>query len=674
VISARYLLLCLLSAGLWLDGDYVGRAHAQREPQVRVEMSADRTELSTNDAVTLRIFVQTQGSGQPDIEIPELEGFQVVQRAVQRPMQLSFGFGNAQPVVTSTTQYTFVLVPVGVGKFKIPPVQVSFGQRVFQSRDLVLTVTAPGDPGAATPGALGAGTTTGTTGTSRPTGTTGTTGAQPPAAAPSLNQDADRDTAADAEPANSGDAWVFDKDAFLRTVVDKVTPYEGEQVTATIYLYTRQNLQQVPAVQNEASTDGFWVQDLLNPTRALEPTRQIINGRAYWAYTLRRFAAFPLRDGDLSIGSMGLTISRESIFDIFDPAGRGPSTLQRKSVPVLLHVQPLPAESKPTGAVAVGDFQFESSLDRSQVATGDAVTWTVALRGRGNLRAVKLNPPATAGLQILQPEIRDLTESPNDRVQSTRTFQWLVVPQKPGEYRLPVLSLHTFDPETRNYKKLSTEPLQLTAAGAATNTQAGRSGASDAGAGVASMDTPDGSEGEADEAWPPLSTHSRLLRAQAALDTRRFYAGLLLLWPLLYACAALGPGALTRLRTRSEGDAEQLALRNAHKRLREAERALQARDARAFHAALATAISSSLEARLGENISGLTHSALQRTLIGQGMPEARAKSICEVLAACDFARFSSTQVDEDSMRMLLGRAEQLHKHIVSFAPRAREVA
>ena len=133
-----------------------------------------------------------------------------------------------------------------------------------------------------------------------------------------------------------GDVAIFDNEAFLRTVVDKVEPYEGEQVVATIYLYTRHNLQQVPAVQAEASTDGFWVQDLLSATRSLEPTRQVIKGRGYWVYVLRRFAAFPLRSGELTIGSMSLTLTRDSLFDLFDPM-RGPASLDRKSVPVLLH-------------------------------------------------------------------------------------------------------------------------------------------------------------------------------------------------------------------------------------------------------------------------------------------------------------------------------------------------
>ena len=107
---------------------------------VRVEMTADRTSLSMQDQVAVRIFVQTQGSEQPEISLPEFEGFQVTQRSVQRPMQFSFGFGQQAPTVTASTQYTFVLQPMGPGTFKIPPVKVSMGRNVFQSAALTLTV------------------------------------------------------------------------------------------------------------------------------------------------------------------------------------------------------------------------------------------------------------------------------------------------------------------------------------------------------------------------------------------------------------------------------------------------------------------------------------------------------------------------------------------------------
>jgi hypothetical protein len=640
VKRARYafvwiVLLCCVAA----------RAEAQREPQVRVELSADKSELPVNDNVTVRVYVQANGAGQPDIEVPEFEGFQIVQKAVQRPMQFSFGFGQSQPVVTSTTQYTFVLVPTGAGTFKIPPVKVTMGQRVFQSKPLVLTVTGQAQGNVQQqPQQLGA----------QPL-----SGGTQPEPTPSGN-------AATPAPQASGDVSIYDNEAFLRTVVDKLEPYEGEQVTSTIYLYTRHNLQQVPAVQAEASTDGFWVQDLLSATRSLEPTRQVINGRGFWVYVLRRFAAFPLKSGELTIGSMALTISRETMFDLFNPTS-APAEAERKSVPVLLKVKALPSENRPAGPVAVGSFEIKSTLDRAQVATGDAVTWTATLRGRGNLRAIKLPDPTLSGLQVLQPEVHDLTETPQDRVQSTRTFAWLVVPQQPGTYNLPTLSLDTFDPASGTYKRISSERLTLTAAGAAAaGSVPSVPSATDDKANARGEDAD-----ERNEAWPPLHAQSALSRARTPISAHSYYSLLLLLWPLLWLGVSFGPSGVARLRSRGQGTAEQVALRNAHQRLKRARDAHGGNDPRLFHAEISAALNMALEARLGENVSGLTQSQLRRRLAELGVADKLSTDVCEVLSQCDFARFSSAAVNADEMQRILARAEHVWEALASFSPQAQ---
>ena len=641
---ARYALLCSL-----LLSCVATRAEAQREPQVRVELSADKAELAVNDNVTVRVYVQTQGAGQPDIEVPEFEGFQVVQRAVQRPMQFSFGFGQSQPVVTSTTQYTFVLVPMGAGTFKIPPVKVTLGQHVFQSKPLVLTVTGQAQGNAAQGNAP------------QPGSAPQQLGAQPLSGGTVEPQPSAR--AATPAPQAAGDVAVYDNEAFLRTVVDKLEPYEGEQVTATIYLYTRHNLQQVPAVQAEASTDGFWVQDLLSATRSLEPTRQVINGRGFWVYVLRRFAAFPLKSGELTIGSMALTITRETMFDLFNPTN-APAEVERKSVPVLLKVKALPAENRPAGPIAVGSFEIKSALDRSQVLTGDAVTWTATVRGRGNLRAVKIPDPAVNGLQVLQPEVHDLTETPGDRVQSSRSFAWLVVPQQPGTYNLPALTLETFDPATGAYKRISSERLTLTAAGSA---PAGATRATPSPDDKAD-ERPDATD-EKDESWPPLHTQSALSRAQRPLSAHGYYPFLLLIWPLLWLGVAFGPSSLARLRARGQGSAEEVLLKNAQHKLKTAREALSSGDARRFHAEIASALNTALEARLGENVSGLTQTQLRTRLAQLGVPDKLSADVCEVLSQCDFARFSSAAVSADEMQRILARAENVRDALASFAPR-----
>ncbi len=433
------------------DALRVQRAAGAKPPQVRVEMSADRNELTVNDNVAVRIYVQTQGPGQPDIEVPEFEGFQVVQRAVQRPMQFSFGFGQAAAgrdvdhavhVRAGADGPRHVQDPAGARDVRTARLSESTaradGQRTRRSR-------------------------------SHPTANPPQTRAQPDQQPPQRQRNA--------RPRRRprGDTAVFDQEAFLRTVVDKTEPYEGEQVTATIYLYTRHNLQQVPAVQTEASTDGLWVQDLLSATRSLEPTRQIVNGHGFWVYVLRRFAGFPLRSGELTIGSMALTISRDSVFDLFDPT-RGPARCAAQLGAGAVARETAACRTS-TRRPDRGREVRDQNRDRSHAGRDRRCRDVDRDRARHRQSAHgQIADPNVTGLQILQPEVHDLVETPNDRVQGTRTFAWLIVPEAPGTYSLPALTLNTFDPETHSYKRITGEHVTLTAVGAAraASAQAGK--------------------------------------------------------------------------------------------------------------------------------------------------------------------------------------------------------
>jgi hypothetical protein len=614
---------------------------ASARADVRVDMTADRTQLGMGDQVAVRISVQTEGSSQPEITLPEFEGFQITQRAVQRPMQFSFGFGQNQPVVTSSTQYTFVLAPMGPGTFKIAPVKVVYGKNTVQSQPLTLTVTGTGG----VPGAQA----------HNPNQQQGT--GQPVATDPQAN-------APTPQPQATGDASVYDNDAFLRTVIDKTEPYEGEQLTVTLYLYTRRNLQQVPQVQTEASTDGLWTHDLLSATRSLDPTRQIVGGRGFWVYTLRRFAAFPLRTGELTIGSMTLTISRDSVFDLFDPSSAQPD-LKRSSVPILLHVKPLPAENRPKGEIAVGQFEIAAQLDRKQVVTGDAVTLTANIKGRGNIRAVRVPDPVVSGLQVLQPETHDLVEAPGERVQGTRTMTWLIVPKAPGVYTIPPLEFNTFDPATQTYQRVKSAPLSLTAAG---NARPETSATQEP------LQAPDDDTATGDApSWPTIRPTAELARARKPFASRAFYPFALAVLPLFWLGAVIAP-RLRRLRTNDAADADRRAIAQAEKRLANAKAALDARDARKFHAELAASLLGLLAARLHEPVTGLTQTELRALFARRGLPDALGARVLAVLSDCDFARFSSSAVSDADMQARLAQVENVWPQLAAFSPQALENA
>src|SRR5262249_4166118 len=152
-------------------------------------------------------------------------------------------------------------------------------------------------------------------------------------------------------------------------------------------------------------------------------------------YVLRRFAAFPLEPGKLTIGAPTVTV--DSGGSVFDLLGSPPERLVRTGTPVTVNARALPG-TRPQ-RVVVGKDQVSVELDRQRVATGVAGRLRATVQGTGNLRDVQLQVPVIDGLRTLDPQVQDQMEAPQDVVGGTRTFEWIMIPERPGTYRIPPL-------------------------------------------------------------------------------------------------------------------------------------------------------------------------------------------------------------------------------------------
>lgn len=593
--------------------------------QIKVSMQANATEVRVDDTFQLQIAIESESLQNPDVTLPDLDAFTVLQRQVSRPMSFSFSFGGRQQAVRSTTHYIFVLQPTREGRFVLPAVEAKVGNQVFRSNPLTITVRG----GTAPPAAPGT--------------------PDPSSPAPS----------GDAPPSGPiADAATIDEVAFIRAVADKPEPYVGEQVTVTFYLYLRGNVQAAPSVDTQPTTDGFWIHDLLSPNSQQTGHRQVVKGLAYTAYTLRRFAAFPLRTGELTIGPMEVSIDQSNVFDLF--AGRAPTSLHRAGQPLVIRAKALPDALKPKTEVAVGRFTVQAKLDRNQAATGDAVTLTATVQGSGNVRTVTLATPVVDGLRFLEPQIRDVVEAPGDLAGGMRTYEWLVVPERAGTFTLPPVELAVFDPQAAAYTVARSEALTLVAAGATKAETAGNDNAPEqAEDAVAAPEA-------ADEALAPIRTQSALRRGTDRLIDSAGYRWSLGAMPLVWLLVVLGGAARDRWNTKRSTPSLDRRVRDARKELESA--ADQAEPA-AFYATITRALTEALQARLNEPIGGYTRVALQRHLEDRGMDAQLSQRVIAMFSTCEQGRFSSLSSSRKDLAPILSEARDCFDAIARFTPR-----
>ncbi len=600
-------------------------------------LAAETTSVALGQAFRIEATCHAQGAeaGMPELDLSD---FEVMSRQVSRPMQFTFGVGGQQQIVESTTRLAVLVRPRRTGRFEVGPASATVGGTRISSGTITISVggngSAPPDP--TQPG--------------QPLMNPG----QPATPAPPPG--------GNGPPSGPLDGAIYDDQAFLRTVVDRHEAVVGQQITVTFYLYVR-SLATQPQITQQPTTDGFWVHDLLDRNAPPDAVMQRVGATTFRVYTLRRFAAFPLREGALSIGAMEMHVPVGNPLDMI--FGGPQSDLVRTSVPVEITVRPAP-EGAPAGLpVHVGSLSVESALDRAQVPTGDAVTFDLRMTGLGQIDALATPDIEIDGLRVLQPEVDQRTTAANELVGGDRSVRWLLVPERPGTYTIGPFRWAVLDPATGTWSTAEAPARTLVAAGNATQPPPD----------VSRDDEPETDDAPTEDetaAFGPVRTSSAFARRSARLASTPWFGLGLAVGPLALVVTSLVILQRRRSAARVEAGAADRAVREARKKLDDAAKAIEGRDTRAFYAAVMQALKQGLETRLGRAIGSLTHAELKRLLVDRGMPSALATKIKDELEGAEMARFSAAGGEEKEMRTTLGRARELFAEILRFTPSAED--
>jgi hypothetical protein len=573
-------------------------ARATAEPEVSVTLEASPSEVRVGELIRLEVRVRARGGSIDGLQLADLRKYpelEIVSHQTVRPMQFSFGFGSGVQVESSLA-HVYMLRPRAPGEYPFDPATATVDGEPYRSQPLAIIVRQ---------------------------------GAQMPNAPSSPEPAADAGT-----PDLSGSR--FDERAFLRTVVEPTEAYVGQQVDVTVYLYTRLRLGPQSVVPTKPDMDGFWVYD--DPITSLQAQTVSVMGTRYQAYALHRSVAFPQRTGELTIGAPKVTfdVATMSFFD-------APERIERVGVPVTVKVAPLPSGGPP-GAV-VGRYELTASLDRSEVNTGDAVTLRVEASGVGNVQDLRVDLPPIVGVRALQPTIRDQQSFVGRELSGTRTFEWILIAETPGEHRIPSIELHYFDPKTEEYGTAATAEVFFTALGAP----------KPAGATLEPQrprpETPARTFG-------PIGMYSALRRGETPVRSQRWFVWALAAPPIGFAFFVLMVAVYRRREQRST-----TAGAVQRKLLRSASAALSEDDPRAFYDRVVAAMHHALDVRLGEQVAGLPHAQLRERLASAGFDDDLTKRVVNELEGADFARFAASGVDREEMHRCLQRVTTLVQRI-----------
>jgi len=136
-------------------------------------------------------------------------------------------------------------------------------------------------------------------------------------------------------------------------------------------------------------------------------------------------------------------------------------------------VQPLPVPAPDGFNGAVGSFEFESTVVPTEAVVGDPITWTLKLSGQGNWPEGLTLPEREAAVdfKVIQPQSNKQMEEDQLFV-GTLTEDVVLVPTRPGSYRLGAAEWVFFNPGTSRYDSISRDSVSVTVSPLATTAAA----------------------------------------------------------------------------------------------------------------------------------------------------------------------------------------------------------
>ncbi|MEW5766800.1 MAG: BatD family protein [bacterium] len=569
--------------------------------ELSLSASVDRGKVTLNDQLRLSVSLSGGGGSLPSPQLPPMSDFNIYSSG--RSQSISIVNGR----ISSALTFNYILVPKKVGKFIIGPVTLTYQNKTYETQPISIEVVEAGAP-------------------------------LPQAPTQSPLQAEKRQA---------------EGDVFITAEVDKQKAYVNEEVILTFRFYRRINLLSRPEYVPPETT-GFFTEDL--PPQKEYYTA--INGSRYLITEIKT-ALFPTTPGNLQIGEAKLkctvddfspdAFSRDFFFRDFFSRGK---TRVLSTKPLAVEVLPLPEKGKPANFKGVvGDYSITSSLDKKKIETGQPITLTVAISGKGNVKTLQeVDLPELPEFRRYETLSSLNISKENYTVSGSKTFKTILIPQVPGKLKIPGISFAFFHPGKKRYETKSTAPLYLEAA---------------SGPKEEISTTPLTPEGV-----KVMAKDIRYIKAEINFkdSSRMLYQNKLFylanLVPLLLFLSALGVKLKRRKLELDPAYARsKRAYREARGRLSKAKGKLRPEESHEFYTLLESGLRSYLADRLNMSAAGLTQEEIAAKLRTSGIDEVEIEELRSLIEESHLIRFASAKSSLEQMKQSYSRALNLIKSL-----------
>ena len=532
---------------------------------------------------------------------PSFEGFDVL-AGPSVSTGHSVQFINGKQSSSYNCTYTYVLMPSESGTFTIGAATIRVGGKAYTTKSLPVEVVAE-------------------------------------------KQEAGNNSGGNSTPATKPENRIGKDDLLLRLKVSSTDLYKGESLRASLVLYTRVTVESIESL-TMPPFDGFWSQEL---TFDNAPSREEYNGRVYETYKITELLLSPQESGKIVIPEAVMNARVQVVVQDnrhYDPifGGRQVYRVSRelKSAPVTINVKEFPAGAPLSFNGAVGSFSLRSTMPAAEIDANSADQLEITLTGTGNLKfitAPKISLPES--FEVYDTKVVDNAKLTANGTSGSLTYTYPFVARAAGVFTIPSVEFSYFDPDTKQYKTLATEPftIEVKDDGSALAAAAPRtSGLSNYGGPMRQLDR------------DIRFIHTGALPATAApafILTPLYWLAVVLMVALFVVAFVV-----LRKRIRERNNTVARRMRHADKvavqRLRMAERYMTQDNRHAFYEEMLRAMWGYIGDKFNIPVSGLTKEKIREELYRRNVAEATAEQFCEIISRSEEAQYAPSATGEMS--------------------------
>jgi hypothetical protein len=380
-----------------------------QDSNIKFETVLSKVKLGQNERLRVSFEMNKDGDF---FEAPSFENFEVLMGPSQ---SISSSFINGKRSFSKS--YTYVLRPKKQGQLIIDSASITIDNTVYNTDPKTVLVTEPID---------------------NPN-------------APKTAQD------------------IADESLYLVATLSNDKPYlnQGVLVTYTLYFSPRVYINNFIPVENP-TYKNFWSQDL--PIKEYETRRTTFRNESFNAVDLKTVVLYPQKSGSLALDPFALELyvqiptGRRDFFG--DPIMRS-ATKTVQAGDLSINVRELPEEGKPLNfSGAVGNFELSVDASRIRLEANESTQIKVRVNGKGNLKLLSIPELSLpSALEKYDPEYTDDVRVNREGMNGSVSNSYTVVPRYAGSYPVDPIEFTYFDPNSKSYKTLSSDPFDLTVEG-----------------------------------------------------------------------------------------------------------------------------------------------------------------------------------------------------------------